>query len=145
MGLRAWWRRKFGKDISTFTDDQKVEAYVMAGGEMGSAVSYIYMGECIGFDKLLDQWEATERAYSELGFRTLSIDDFTSYGGYGKEVDHLLRVPRKQGEPVVFHAAYYREHFFKRVGMSDAVKKAMQGEVAVGHYQVPSTDHLKQE
>jgi hypothetical protein len=145
MGLRAWWRRNFGKDISTFTDDQKVEAYTLAGGEIGSAVSCIYLGECIGFDKLLDQWEVTERAYSALGFRTLSIDDFTSYArDYGTDVNRLLRVPRKQGEPVVLHAAYYREHFFRKVGMHEAVKKALGGEVAVGNYVMPSTDHLKQ-
>ena len=145
MGFSAWWRRKFGKDIKTFTDDQKVEAYVMAGGEIGSAVSYIYMGECIGFDKLLDSWEEAEKAYAALGFRTLSIDDFTSFGGWGKPIEDKLRVPRKAGEPVIFHAAYYRENFFGKVGMSDVVKKALGGEVACGNYAVPSTDHLKQE
>lgn len=144
MGLMAWWRRKFGKDVKTFTDDEKVEAYVTAGAEIGSAVSYIYMGECIGFDKLLDQWEAAEKAYSDLGYRTLSIDDFTSYGGWGHDIEPLLRVPRKEGEKPVYHAAYYREHFFGKVGMSDVVKKALSGEVAVGNYAVPSTDHLKQ-
>lgn len=146
MGLLAWWRRKFGKDVKTFSDDQKVEAYVTAGAEIGSAVSYIYMGECIGFDKLLDQWEASEKAYSDLGFRTLSIDDFTSYGGYGTEIAPLLRVPRKQGEPVILHAAYYRKHFFRRAGRQvDFDKVFKDGDVFTGTYQVPSTEHLKQE
>jgi hypothetical protein len=43
----------------------------------------------------------------------------------------------------VYHAAYYREHFLGKAGMNDAVIKAMNGEVAVGHYMMPSTDHLK--
>lgn len=144
MGLLKWARNKWGKDVKTFSNEQVIEAYVAAGAQMGDAVSYIYMGECIGFDKLLDQWEASEKAYSDLGFRTLSIDDFTSYGGYGRPIDHLLRVPRKNGEPPILHAAYYREHFFGKIGMSDAVKQALSGEVAVGHYQVPSSEHLKQ-
>lgn len=142
--LTKWYRRNFGKDKQTFRNDEVIEAYVLAGAEIGSAVSYIYMGECIGFDKLLDQWEATEKAYSGLGYRTLSIDDFVNYGGWGKSIEDKLRVPRKEGEPEVFHAKYYRETFFKKVGMSDAVIKAMQGEAAVGHYMMPSTDHLKQ-
>jgi hypothetical protein len=144
MGLRAWWRRKFGNNVRTFTDEQTVEAYVMAGAEMGSAVSYIYMGECIGFDKLLGQWEATEKAYVDLGFRTLSIDDFVRYGGYAASIDKLLRVPRKRNEKPVYHAAYYRERFFEKVGMSGAVVKALHGEAAVGCYVRPSTDHLKE-
>ena len=143
--LSRWYRRNFGKDKQTFRDDEVVEAYMAAGCEIGSAVSYIYMGECIGFDKLLDQWEATEKAYSALGFRTLSIDDFVSAGGWGKDIAELVRVPRKEGEREVFHAAFYREHYFQKMGgMHEAVLKAMSGEVATGTYAVPSTDHLKQ-
>jgi hypothetical protein len=133
MGIRTWWQRKFGKDVSAFSDDQKIEAYYLAGCEIGNAASYVYMGECVGFDKLLDQWEVTERAYSALGFRALSIDDFIRCGGWGHDIDHLMRVPRKEGEPEVFHAAYYREHF---MGMSNAVTRALHA--------VPTTEHLKQ-
>ncbi len=144
MSIKAWWRRKFGKDAKTFANEEVVQAYVMAGGEIGSAVSYIYMGECIGFDKLLDQWEKTEKAYAELGYRTLSIDDFTGFGGWGKDIEQLLRQPRKEGEKPVYHAAYYREHYFGKMGMSSIVQKALQGEVACGNYEVPTTEHLKE-
>jgi len=139
MGIRAWWRRKFGKDISTFTDEEKVTAYVMAGCEMGGAVSYIYMGEQVGFDKLLDQWETAEKAYAGLGFRTLSVDDFMRTA-WGHSIDGLLRIPRRQGEKPVYHAVYYREHFFGKIGMLDIVKLA----IASGNYMVPSTEHLKE-
>ena len=143
MGLKAWWRGKFGKDVKTFTNEEIVTAYVNAGAEFGDVVSYIYMGECIGFADLLAQWEKTEAAYAELGYRTLSIDDFVSFGGYGKSIDDLLKVPRKEGEKAVLHAAYYRENFLGKVGMNAAVIEAMQGHAAVGHYVMPSTDHLK--
>ncbi len=144
MGLKAWWRRTFGKDVPTFKNDEKVQAYVMAGGEFGSAVSYIYLGECVGFTELLEHWETTERAYAEMGFRTLSIDDFRGFGGYGIDIDPLLRVPRKKGEEPVYHAAYYRDHFLGKVSMSEAVTRAFQGEASVGTYEVPSTEHLKE-
>lgn len=40
--------------IEKFLSDTQVERrYVGAGGIFGDAVSYIYMGECIGFAKLL--------------------------------------------------------------------------------------------
>ena len=143
MGIKAWWRRNFGKDAKTFANEEIVQAYVMAGGEFGSVVSMIYMGECVGFEKLFEQWERTEEAYAGLGYRTLSIDDFVGFGGWGHSIDPLLRVPRKEGEEPVRHATYYREHFLGKCGMSEAVVKAMSGEVAVGHYAVPSTEHLK--
>jgi len=143
MGLKAWWRKTFGKDAKTFTDEEKVQSYVMAGTQMGDAVSYIYMGECVGFGELLDKWEAAERAYADLGYRTLSIDDFTSYGGYGLNIEKLFRVPRKEGEPVVLHAAYYRQKYFRKMGRSSVIEEALKGNVAVGNYEVPTTDHLK--
>jgi len=144
MGLKRWWRNRFGKDVRVFRDDEIIEAYVLAGAEMGSVVSMIYMGECVGFDRLLDQWQLTEKAYSGLGYRTLSIDDFVSFGGWGKSIDHLVRVPRKEGETEVFHAAYYRQRYHRKMFISEAIGKAFQGEVAMAQYEMPSTDHLKQ-
>lgn len=144
MGLKAWWRRNFAKDRETFRNDEVIEAYVMAGGEFGSAVSYIYMGECVGFEDMLQKWEQAEKAYAEMGYKTLSVDDFTSFGGYGTDIEPLLRQPRKVGEEPVFHATYYRENFLGAASMNDAVKKALSGEAAVGHYVRPSTEHLKE-
>ena len=82
--------------------------------------------------ELLDHWEKTEQAYAAMGFKTLSVDDFRSFGGYGIDIEPLLRVPRKAGEEPMFHAAYYRDHFLGTVSMSEAVSKAFQGEAAVG-------------
>lgn len=146
MGLRAWWRRKFGKDQKTITDEEIVMAYLLNGAMFGDAVSYIYMGECIGFEDLLTKWETCEVAYANLGFRTLSLDDFVDHGGYGKDIEPLLRVPRKEGEAPVFHARYYREHFLgKSVPAIDFNKMFEDGQPQFGNYARPSTDHLKDE
>jgi hypothetical protein len=142
MGIRAWWRRKFGKDVPTFTSDEIVQAYVTAGIEFGDVVSMIYMGECIGFDELFEKWEDAEKAYAGLGYRTLSIDDFISAGGYGTDIDPLLRVPRKEGETVVFHAAYYREHFLHRNMMVSVTPVEGGSGAFTGQYIRPSTAHL---
>lgn len=144
MGLKAWWRRTFGKDRETTNNDEVVAGYVMAGAEFGSAVSYIYMGECVGFEDLLRRWEDAENSYALLGYKTLSIDDFVHAGAYDIEIEPLLRQPRKVGEEPVFHAAYYRKNFLGKHSMTDAVKKALAGEVAFGSYVRPSTEHLKE-
>lgn len=143
MSLKSWWRNKFGVDVPTITNNDIVNAYVTAGAMMGDAVGMIFMGECIGFGDMLDRWEETEKAYAELGFRTLSIDEFVEFGYKGHDIEHLFRVPRKVGEQSALHAAYYRENFFKKMNMHEAVKEAFGGVVGCGMFEVPSTQHLK--
>jgi hypothetical protein len=140
-GLKAWWRRLFGTDVATFSNDQVISAYALAGTEFGDVVSLIYMGECIGFDALFEQWEAAEQAYSRLGFRTLSVDDFVAAGGWGRDIDPLLRVPRKEGEPVILHAAYYRQHFLHQTLIVNVSPVGVAGTV-VAEYVCPSSAHL---
>lgn len=146
MGLLSWWRRKFAKDQKTVNDEEIIAAYRLNGAIFGDAVSYIYMGECVGFEELLAKWEACEVAYANLGFRTLSLDDFVDHGGYGKDIDSLLRVPRKVGEEPVLHAKYYREHFLGKCSPAiDFNKMFEDGQPQFGNYARPSTAHLKDE
>jgi hypothetical protein len=142
--LSRWLRKIFGKPVSvpTLTDKEVIDRYVNYGLEFGDAVSYIYMGECVGFDKLLDAWEQSEREYSALGFRTCSLDDFIDAGGYGKELTDL-GTPRDIDEEPVYHAAYYRATFFKKVGPAiDYGKLLKEGGVQHATYARPSTKHL---
>jgi hypothetical protein len=105
-------------------------------------VSYIYMGECVGFDKLLDMWEQSEREYAALGFRTCSLDDFIAAGGWGADLEDL-EVPREIDEEPVYHAAYYRAVYFNKVGPAvDFNKMFKDGAPQVGNYAVPTTKHL---
>lgn len=143
MGIKTWWRRRFGKDQKTDQNAEVISAYQFAGYEFGVAVSYIYMGECVGFEDLLKRWEDAESAYVSLGYRAISVDDFVSFGAYGIEIESKMKVPRKVGEQPVLHARYYRENFLGKLEACDAVSRAMRGEVSVGHYQMPSTKHLE--
>lgn len=128
--------------IATSFDDEKIQRYVDTGAIFGDAVSYIYMGQCVGFEARLQAWEEAEEAYAALGFRTLSLDDFVDYGGYGKELMGL-KVARDEGEVPIFHARFYRENFLNKVEpLIDLDKMQETGDIQCGNYEMPSTRHL---
>lgn len=128
--------------MATQVDDKVIQRYIDAGAIFGDAVSYIYMGECAGFSDRLKAWEVAEAAYAALGFRTLPLDEFVDYGGYGKELVNL-NVARDEGEAIVFHAAYYRENYLGKTQQVINFEKMMQdGEIQYGNYEMPSTKHL---
>jgi hypothetical protein len=131
MSLKTWLRKKFGKDVSVSIDDELINAYVLAGTQFGEVVNMIYFGECVGFEEMLSTWERTEMAYSTMGFRTLSIDEFVTLAR-GDHADDLLLVPRKEGEKVVLHAAIYRRLYLNELAMAK-----------LGHLLTPSTDRFK--
>lgn len=98
-----------------FLSDAWVEKrYARSGSRFGDAVSYLYMGECVGFEGLLTTWESWEREYSRRGFRTLSVDALIDHGGYGIELQGLGQ-QRDAGEEPVLHAARYRELYLGKV------------------------------
>jgi len=88
-----------------------VEHYVRSGAVFGEALSYLYMGECIGFHGMKERFAKLERLYAEYGYRTIPLEDFVEYGGYGKKIDHLLRVKRETGEEPIFHAVTFQERY----------------------------------
>lgn len=140
MGLKRWWQEKFGKRIQARRDEKVIEAYLTAGAQFGDVVSYLYMGECVGFEELLAKWEVAERAYAALGYRTLSIDDFEQLGGWGKPVE--LYVARQEGEEPVYHAAYYRQNYLHKVKPAIDFAELVKGHVQSGNWAVPTTKHL---
>lgn len=148
MGLIKWFKRTFlpkpppPPPGEVRYDEEVIIEYRQAGVEFGDVVSYIYMGECIGFDKMLARWEEAEREYAELGYRTISLDDFVSAGGYGKDLP--VEEPRRVGEAPVFHAAYYREHFLGK-NMMVSVEPVGDSGAFTGQYVMPSTKHLNEE
>ncbi len=81
----------------------------------GDAISCLYMGKCIGFEGLFDEWAFWEREYTRRGFITISMDDFTAAGGYGKPITHLLFKRRDVDEEPILHAERYRERYFHRM------------------------------
>ena len=88
--------------------------YVRAGAIFGDAVSYLCHGQCVGFEHRLDVWAKWEKEYSFRGFRTVSLDRFTDYGGYGKSIGDVLGQKREEGEELIIHAEIYRSNFLDK-------------------------------
>ena len=120
--------------------DKEVEInYVEAGADFGDAVSYAYMGECQGFEKMLSDWTKWELEYSARGYKTISLDDFIEYGGYGKPLKGL-GVKRKPEEEVILHAEIYRKKYSDKSKPVIDLKKIIEtGEAQFGTYILPST------
>lgn len=137
------FRKKY---LSTIRDEKLEEKYIEAGGAFGDAVSYIYMGECIGFEDLLGKWEDLEKEYAKRGFKTVTLDEFVSFGGYGKKIETLGK-PRREDEKPVFHAELYRKHYLGKMALINGpspVEECMRtGKVMTGTYMVPTTKDLE--
>lgn len=135
------------RSVSSMTDQAVTERYTEAGGEFGGAVSYLYMGECIGFEELFNVWALWELEYAKRGYRTLSIDDFVGYGGYGKDISPQLSVRRTAGEPFILHAEMYRQRYLGKIApivdMAALLKPGAQPQC--GLYELPSTKDVQQE
>jgi hypothetical protein len=105
----------FARHYAIVRREWVVEQYVRAGAVFGEALSYLYMGECVGFHSMKERWAKLERLYAELGYRTIPLEDFVEYGGYGKSIDHLVRVRRPDGEDAVFHAVTFAQNYAEGV------------------------------
>lgn len=119
--------------------------YSNAGARFGGDVSYIYMGECLGFRNHLKKWARWEKEYSGRGFRTVSIDDFIRAGGYGENISSLLGIKRAENENPVLHAELYRKTYLGDIGaLVDLEKMQADGKQQFfsGTYNLPSTKIL---
>lgn len=129
------------KLLRNLMSDKSVEKkYVQTGSAFGDAVSYIYMGECVGFESMLNSWADWEKEYVRRGYRTVSLDDFIELGGYGKNIDNLLRQKRNANEEPILHAEIYRENYFGKIQPVVNLEKMMKDEKPqFGNYTLPST------
>jgi hypothetical protein len=110
----------------------------------GDDVSYIYMGECIGFRNHHAAWSKWERAYADLVFRTISVDNFISAGGYGEDIRHLIGVRREPGEAPVLHAEIYGRVFLGKADSLSTLDHA-DDKCFGGSYVLPSTERNEME
>lgn len=109
--LRDLWIKRYDLWLKKLSDNQVEEYYIKSGATFGDAVSYLYMGECVGFGEMLSNWENWELEYSRRGYRALPIDFFIKYGGYGLPLNGL-GVKRYSNEKIVLHADIFRKNFF---------------------------------
>lgn len=116
------------------------QKYLQAGGQFGEAVSYLYMGECVGFEQLLDEWSFWEQEYLRRGFASLSLDDFIRYGGYGENMS--VKLGHKNPENPISHAEIYRR---KYLGKIQPLIDPMANKIQMAEYVLPSTENLEEE
>lgn len=119
------------------TDRQVEKRYANSGCVFGDAVSYLFIGECENFESMLRKWADWEHEYALRGYRTLPIDDFIAAGGYGKKLSKIGE-KRMLGEQAVFHAEIYRTKFLGKVPAQVDIPAALNGEIRMGHYILPS-------
>jgi len=84
--------------------------YIEAGNTFGDAVSYLYIGECVGFRDMLATWEYWEQEIVKYGYKPFDVDAFIGSGGHNKKLPEFEKL--SNGEEPVFHAKIYREKYF---------------------------------
>jgi hypothetical protein len=127
-----------------FTDEQVQKRYVKAGAFFGDALSCSYLGEPAGVQSLLSRWAKWEREYVRRGYKTLSLDVFISYGGYGTPLEGLGTL-RNDKEPAAYHAEIYRQKYLGKINPAVDMSKLMAGECQKGEYVPPSTEETVKE
>ncbi|MEK7608327.1 MAG: hypothetical protein AAB495_02005 [Patescibacteria group bacterium] len=86
-------------------DSWIVRFYLRAGAIAGDIASYAACGDDAGaFDRWIKKLAKWEREYVRRGYRTISMSDFQSYGGYGVSLDGKVRAKRDVDEEPIFHA-----------------------------------------
>ncbi|MDQ5883587.1 MAG: hypothetical protein QG654_501 [Patescibacteria group bacterium] len=121
------------------TDEQVANRYKKAGLVFGDAVSRLYFGECIGFEKMLGRWGKWEAEYAKRGYKTFSLDQFVHASCGNEEVLHPRYILSKD-EPPVLHSQIYREKYLGKVKPTIDISRLMEGEVQSGSFKLPTTE-----
>ena len=75
-----------------YNEERIVNNYIKNGKIFGDMCSYLYMGKCVNFDEQQKKFEICEKKYVELGYQSIELNDFVGYGGYGINIDHLIKI-----------------------------------------------------
>jgi len=128
------------KFLRKYLSDNAIQhRYVTAGANFGNAVSVIYLGECVGFNKMFNKWADWELEYANRGYNTVSIDDFIKLGGYNKSIEHLLGKKLAPNENPILHAKLYSYMYLGKINPVLDLSRALAGESQRGRYTPPST------
>ena len=133
-----WFEAIFRFWVIGLSDDDVEKEYIRSGARFGDMVSYINMGECSGFKRALRRWTRWENEYARRGYRTLSVDAFWGYGGYGIPLVGL-RLKRESKEAPIFHAELYRERYLGKIKPVVTAGDMLEGPKS-GTYALPSTE-----
>lgn len=121
------------------SDEKVSKRYTKAGLEFGLAVSYLYMGECVGFSSMLNKLEKWETEYTKRGFRSIPIENFTNTAGWGHP---LIGVNEKlnPGEKPVSYTKVYRENYLGKIEPAiDIDAMIANPQITTGTFAIPTT------
>jgi hypothetical protein len=90
--------------------DAIVQQYREFGTAFGDSLSYAYLGnrqichrsKVYTYQEALDILDQLESAYAALGYRIISLDDWTDHGGYDKDIDRMWLCKRQSGEKPLY-------------------------------------------
>lgn len=124
-----------------YSDNSVREKYFRAGYTFAHAASFLYMGECVGFDSMFNSWARWEQEYASRGYIPFSFDDFfrltrrstTDYQSI--DVDDFVN-----NSSVVLHAEIYRKEYLGKTVSPINMNKLLEGKIQYGSFQIPSTE-----
>lgn len=136
--LERWYQWR----LTRMSEASVWEGYVAAGKQFGDALSYGYMGTPLYHDQMLAQWQRWEAEYAKRGYRTISLDAFIEWGGWGKAPTDL-GVRRKPGEAAKLHAEIYRKKYGDSAHRAPSIldsEEIRSGKPKSGMHELPGTD-----
>ncbi len=114
--------------------------YVSVASDFALEASFSYLGKCNDFEKLLNAWELKEKEYSDLGFKTISLDELIYSTRMGESIKHLLGQSREQSEEPIFHADIYRKKYLSGIKTQIDSNELAKGNLQEGIFELPSTE-----
>lgn len=119
--MRKFWQKIIGLfkkkvviKIEELSGQEVEKHYIASGKEFGDAVSYIILGQCEGFEDMLNEWAKWEKEYACRGYRTLPIDDFIEFGNWSIPLEGIS-TKRDKNESTILYAGLYRAFFLNKI------------------------------
>jgi hypothetical protein len=79
------------KYIGLFFEKRLIDKYIYVGEDLGDAVSYSYMGEISGFNRLKKRFIKLQNKIISKGFTPYTLEHLVEAGGWGKDLPPLKK------------------------------------------------------
>lgn len=126
--------------ISLLPNKVIIRRYLKAGEEFGSTISPF--GECIGIEKILDEWSKWENEYVKRGNKAIPLEVFSSIGYeiYEELINKCVRVKRDLTKKPIYYSEIYREEHLRKIKPAIDVASLIESvEPQFGVYEIPRT------
>ena len=79
------------KFIDLFFEKRLIAKYISVGEDLGDAISYSYMGEIVGFERLKKKFIKLQSKIIARGYLPYTLKEFVDAGGWGKKLPVLKK------------------------------------------------------